>query len=258
MNYWGKKKIGLVLSGGGARGFFHMGVIKGLQEMGIEINEIVGTSIGAVIGTIYAADPKIDFEKAANEIDFIKLIKALALGTKINSSASLENFLKSYIKKDNFEELKIPLKFNATDINKKEEIIFKKGSIFPGLLASISIPGVFSPLKYQEKYLIDGGIINNVPASLINESNKIIISDITGPIKLVNEKTQGIDVLYSSIAFMQQKLSLEKIKNIKNKKIIYLNLEDNKTFILDFRKSNYKSLIDLGYKSVMDKKREIV
>ena len=254
---FGKNKIGLVLGGGGARGFFHMGVIKGLQEMDIEIEEIAGTSIGAVVGLMYATDPKIDFEKIAGELNFIRLIQKIAWGINLkNPNGMIEKFLRNYIKVDNFKDLKIKTRFNASDINNKKEIIFEKGKIFPGLIASISIPGVFPPMEYGDKYLVDGGVVNNIPITLIKKPKKVLVSDITGPIKKVNKKSLPTDVLYSSIAIMQQKISLEKAKNL-NKKIIYLNL-DNKTFILDFRKKNYQFLIDMGYQSVMDIKNQLL
>lgn len=251
------QKIGLVLSGGGARGFFHMGVIKGLQELGIKINEISGTSIGAVIGLMYAADPEIDFEKAINELEFFKLIKLMAFGIKTNPGNVLETILKNYIKADNFEELKIKMRFNASDMDNNREVVFEKGKIFPGLIGSISIPGIFPPLKYQDSFLVDGGVMNNIPITLIKDSNKILVSDITGPIKKNNEKILAADVLYSSIAMMQRNISFLKAKDL-NKKIVYLNLEDNKTFILDFRKKNYQYLIDLGYRSIIERKKEIL
>lgn len=251
-----RNKIGLVLGGGGARGFFHMGVIKGLQEMGVKINEISGTSIGAVIGLMYAADPRIDFEKVASELVFFKLVQEMVLGGVKKSDGVLEKFLKSHIKANDFDELKIKTRFNATDINNNQEVIFEKGRIFPGVMASISIPGVFPPLKYHDRFLVDGGVINNIPITLIKNSNKILISDITGPIKKVNEKSLGADILYSSFAMLQRSNSLQKARDI-NKKIIYLTLDDDKTFILDFRKKNYQYLIDLGYKSVMERRREI-
>lgn len=241
-----KKTIGLVLGGGGVRGFFHMGVIKGIQEIGMKIEEISGTSIGAIIGLMYAANPQIDFEKITTDLDFLKLIQAIVLGMNKNSYQVMEKFLTNYIGVKNFEELKIKMKFNATDMNNNEEIIFEEGEIFPGLMASISIPGVFPPLKIGERFLVDGGVINNVPVNLIKGANKIIISDITGPIKKVDEKSLGLDVLYSSVATMQKNISWQKMEKIK-KKIIYLNLDDDKTFILDFRKKNYQYLIDLGY-----------
>jgi len=245
-----KKTIGLVLGGGGVRGFFHMGVIKGIQKMGIEIEEISGTSIGAIIGLMYAANPKLDFEKITDDLNFLKLIQALVLGMNKNSYQVMEKFLADYIGVKNFEELKIRMRFNAADMNNNQEIIFEEGKIFPGLMASISIPGVFPPLKIGERFLVDGGVINNIPVNLIKEANKIIVSDITGPIKKVDEKSLGLDVLYSSVATMQKNIGLQKMEKIK-KKIIYLNLDDDKTFILDFRKKNYQYLIDLGYKSFL-------
>jgi len=251
-----KKKIGLVLGGGGARGFFHMGVIKGLQELGVKVDEVVGTSIGAIVGVIYAANPNIDFEKMAMEIDFLEFIQAIALGKSKNSAKNVENILNNYVKVKTFNDLKIKCRFNATDINERNEVVFETGEIFPGLIASISIPGVFNPLNYEGKYLVDGGVVNNIPITLIKKSKNILVSDITGPIKKVDEKTSAAEVLYSSIAVMQQKISLEKAKNIK-RKMIFLNLEDDQTFILDFRKKNYQYLIDLGYNSVMKIKNKL-
>lgn len=259
-----RNKIGLVLGGGGARGFFHMGVIKGLQEMGIKINEISGTSIGAIVGLMYAANPKIDFEKEVNELNFSKLIQSVIfdktlrpVGTSLDREAILEKFLKNYIKADHFDDLKIKMRFNATDINNNEEIIFEKGKIFPGVMASISIPGVFPPLKYHDKFLVDGGVVNNVPASLIKKAKKIIISDISMPTKNITEKSSITDVLMTTIGVMQRTNSLVRTKQLKRKKIIYLNSVENKAFVLDFRKKNYQYLIDLGYKSVMERKKEI-
>lgn len=254
MSLFFKKSIGLVLGGGGVRGFFHMGVIKALQELNVKVDQISGTSIGAIVGAIYAADPNVNFEKIIKEIDYMKLTKMIITSGRDGFGAVVENFLKNYIKVENFSDLKIPLVFNAADVNQKQEIIFDKGKIFPGLIASMSIPGVFPPTKFGDNFLIDGGVVNNVPISLLKPTFKVIISDITGPIKEINEKTAPIDSLYSSFAFMQQKMSLQKIKDFKTNKIIYLNLDDDKTFILDFRKKNYQQLIDLGYKSVMEKK----
>lgn len=252
-----KNKIGLVLGGGGARGFFHMGVIKGLQELGVEINEISGTSIGSVVGLMYASNPDIDFEKVASELDFLKLVRTMVLGMGKKTDGALEKFLKSHVKAENFDELKIQARFNASDINNNREVIFEKGKIFPGLIASISIPGVFPPIKYEDTFLVDGGIMNNIPIPLIKKSNKLIVSDITGPIKKVTQKSAATDILYSSFALMQRSNSLQKAGEI-DKKIIYLTLDDNKTFILDFRKKNYQYLIDLGYQAVMARRKEIL
>lgn len=257
MIFFRNKKIGLVLGGGGVRGFFHMGLVAGLQNQGIEINEITGTSIGAIVALIYASNPKNDFKKITQELDFFKLMKILVGGMGKNSEKEIEKFLKNYIKVENFEELKIKTRINATDINERKEVVFDKGKIFPAVIASMSIPGVFPPLKYQEKYLVDGGISNNVPIDLIEESDRIIVSDISGPIKKVDEETLSADILYSAFAIMQQNLSWEKAKKMKNKKIIRIDLNDDKTFILDFRKNNYQYLFDMGYAAVDNIKNKL-
>ncbi|MCW1949365.1 MAG: patatin-like phospholipase family protein [Candidatus Shapirobacteria bacterium] len=255
INWQKNKNVGLVLGGGGARGFFHMGVITAIQDLEIKIKEISGTSIGAIIGLIYAANPEINFKKIMEELDFFELVRAMVMGTKNNKE--IEKFLKKYIGVDSFEKLKIKIRINATDINNQKEIVFDEGNIYPGLIASMSIPGVFSPLKYKNNFLIDGGISNNIPITLIEKSKKIIVSDISGPIKKIDEKTLATDVLYTAFAVMQQSLAWEKAKNMKNKKIIRIKLDDEETFILDFRKKNYEYLFDLGYKTLMEVKNKL-
>lgn len=257
MKFFKNKKIGLVLGGGGVRGFFHMGLINGLQKQKIRIDEITGTSIGAIVGLIYASNPENDFKKITQEMDFFKLMKAFVGGMNKNNSKEIESFLRSYIRAENFEDLKIKTKINATDINGRKEVVFDKGKIFPAVIASMSVPGVFPPLKYQEKYLVDGGISNNIPIDLIEEPDTIIVSDISGPIKKVDEKSISTDVLYSAFAIMQQNLSWEKAKKMKDKKIIRVDLNDDKTFILDFRKNNYEYLFDMGYTAAGDIKNKL-
>lgn len=234
-----KKSVGLVLGGGGARGFFHIGVIKAIKEKGIKIDSIAGTSIGAIVGIIYAANPEIDFEKLVDELDYFQITKGV------------EGALRNYIMTKNFNELKIPCCFNATDINKKEEVVFCKGEIFPGLLATIAIPGIFPPVKIEEQYLVDGGVINNLPVSLIKNTDKLIVSDITGPIKKINQKSLPMEVLYSSVAMMQYQIGREELAKTVKQEITYLNLEDEEIFILDIRKKNFKGLIELGYQAMM-------
>lgn len=256
-----KNTIGLVLGGGGARGFFHIGVIKALQELDITISEISGTSIGALIGAIYATNPNVDLEKIAKELNFFKITKMIASHLDRSPISKLEDKLKEYITIDNFSEFKIPLTFNAVDINHRHEIVFNHGNIFPGLIASISIPGVLSPVGYKDNFLVDGGILNNIPLVHLKRSNKFIISDISGPIKTVNNTTNNLDVLYASIAVMQRNNSLNTAqaqKIIKKSKPVFLTLTDNKTFILDFRKKNFKTLINLGYETTMANKEKLL
>ena len=254
MGLFFRKKIGLVLGGGGVRGFFHMGVIKALQELGVKVDMIAGTSIGAVVGAAYAADPKIDFEKISSEVDFVKITKLLAMSNRKNFAENTELFLKNYIKAENFNDLKIPLVFNAADINEKKEVVFNKGKLFPALIASMAVPGAFPPVLVDDKFLVDGGVVDSIPISLLNPMKKIIISDITAPVPKIDEKSSTLSILSASLAFMQQSMSMDKIKDIKDKKLIYLKLRGKSLFLLDFRKKNYQELIDLGYKAMMENK----
>lgn len=246
-----QKSIGLVLGGGGARGFFHVGVIKAIQELGLKIAKISATSIGAVIGAIYATDPQTDLEKLALKLDYLQILKTMAFKTKDSSTRGIEPLLKSFIPATNFSQLKIPFSFNATNINQKEEVVFNQGPLFPGLLAAISVPGVFPPVQIGDRFLVDGGLINNVPVSLAKDTDELIISDITGPIKKVDHHTSVINLLYSSIAFMQLRIAQEEIKKVTSPSITYLNLDNDRIYIFDFRKKNYQILIDLGYKAMM-------
>jgi NTE family protein len=252
MWFFGKKTVGLGLGGGGARGFFHMGVVKAIQEKGIKIDKIAGTSIGAVVGAMYAANPDIDFEKIAAELDYFKILKTIGFGLKDGSGKGIEALLKSLLPVTDFSELKIPFGFTTTDINRKKEVVFNQGPLFPGLLATVSIPGIFPPVKVDENYLVDGGVLNNVPVSLVSSTNKLIVSDITGSIKAVDDKSKSFDVIYSSISLMQYHGVEEDMRRIKNQKVTYLHLKDNDTFMLDFRKKNYQKLIDLGYRAMME------
>ena len=125
-------KIGLVLGGGGARGFFHIGVIKGLQKLKIKITEISGTSIGSVIGAMWAVNPDMDIEKVIKDVDFREIIRFIAWESKNKNPKKLKKYIKRFVHADTFEELKIKLKISTTDINNREEVVFDKGALFPG------------------------------------------------------------------------------------------------------------------------------
>jgi NTE family protein len=250
-------KVGLVLGGGGARGFFHIGVIKGLQDFKINVDEIAGTSIGAIIGAMWASNPNVNFDDATRQIDLGEIIQVMIHGERDGNPDEMINYIKRFVVAKCFEDLKIKLKFNATDINGREEVIFKNGDLFPGLLASMAVPGIVKPIEYQGKFLVDGGIINNLPVTLIEDASTIIISDITGPIKKIDGRTSRADVLSSSVVFLQQEIALKNLKEVSGKKVVYLKLDDDEISILDHKQENFQKLIYLGYKAVMEHQKEL-
>lgn len=159
-------KVSLVLSGGGARGIAHIGVIEELEKQGFEIFSVAGTSMGALVGGIYALNKMDEFKawvcsldklKVFNLIDFSFSQQGLVKGDK------LLNKMKEFITDKNIEELSIHYAAVAADIINKEEVVFRSGSVYNAIRASIAIPTVFTPYKTANGLLVDGGIINNLP-----------------------------------------------------------------------------------------------
>ncbi len=186
------KKYGLVLSVGAAQGLAHIGVIKVLREQGFIFDVVTGSSMGALIGACYAKDGDIlkvertildiDVKQMSGLIDpkFSVLSKGLISGDKV------KEFLKSIIGDIEFKDLKIPLAVVATDINTGEEVVFSEGSVVEAVRASISMPGVFVPVKINDRYLTDGGSVNPLPVDLAKKmgAEYIIVSNIVpSPIK---------------------------------------------------------------------------
>ncbi len=247
------KKIGLVLGGGGAKGFFHIGVLKALKEKNIKIEEVSGTSIGAIIGAIYCSNPHIDFNAILGELNLLKILSNIEISDK-KTVDNLVVFLKTFIKADNFSDLKVPLSFNATDINTGEEIIFRNGPIFPALISSMAIPGIFPPVEINGRYLSDGGILDNTPIKLIKKNRYILLSNLDMSLSKI-DRNDRISVLKNTIKIMQRKESIEDIqyfRNMKRIKLLSLN-PDIKINSLDFRKKNYRELINYGYQLTFEK-----
>jgi NTE family protein len=157
-------KIGYVLSGGGARGFAHLGVLKLLEELGIKPYAIAGTSAGAIAGALYAAG-----KKPEEILQMMKNNKYFGWSNiawnkeGIFSMDVLEEMLKEVIPNNNFDALPVKLFVAATDLIKGEAVIFSKGRLYEAIIASASIPVVFQPIKIGNKQLVDGGILNNFP-----------------------------------------------------------------------------------------------
>jgi len=172
-----RKKVGLALSGGGARGLAHIGVLKILEKNKIPIDFIAGTSMGAFIGAMYSAGPNIkklekDFldEPWKKSFDYnILPTQGLIKGDKI------EKWLATKIGDIDFKDLRIPLFVTAFDLKSKREVIFSKGNVTEAVRASISIPGVFVPLENNGRWLVDGEIIDPIPSEILTKAGAEII-----------------------------------------------------------------------------------
>jgi len=166
-------KVGLALGSGAALGMAHIGVIKALREADIPIDMIAGTSMGALVGACYAADGQIeDLEELALTANLRKITHLLDPNFTLIRAGFLhgkrvEGFLKPIIGDRDVNQCKIPFAAVATDIHSAQQVVITQGSLIKAVRASISIPGVFVPVNYDGRYLVDGGAINPVPADVV-------------------------------------------------------------------------------------------
>jgi len=169
-----KPKLGVALSGGGARGITHIGVLKALAAHNIKIDYLAGTSMGGVIAAALAAgnSPE-DIEKVAlsfkNTRELLKLVDPGIPGAGIFQGEQLLKFFTKYFGDLRFDQLEIPLGLVAVDIKKGEEIHILEGSINRALRATVSVPGLIAPVDDGEQRLVDGGLLNNLPVDLAYE-----------------------------------------------------------------------------------------
>jgi NTE family protein len=199
-----KTKVHLVLASGGARGVAHIGVIERLEEEGYEIVEISGCSMGAVIGGLYAAGElgkykewllKLQRADVFRLLDFTFAKHGFLKGEKVFSTIT------DLIEPRNIEDLKIPFCAVATDLNTGEEVIFKKGDLYHALRASISIPGIFTPVNVSNStaLLVDGGVVNPLPLNQVHRSENGIIVAVNinskgqKPKIMIKEKEKDLD-----------------------------------------------------------------
>lgn len=166
-------KIGLALGGGGARGLAHVGVLKVLDREGIPISHVAGTSMGGIIGAMFAAGlPVSEIEKAAlglrKPLKQISLIDFNLIGKGLLRGTRLYRWLASYLGQElTFADLHIPLAMMAVDLNSGREVVLWQGKVVDAIRATISVPGVFEPVKRDDLLLADGGILNNVPVDTV-------------------------------------------------------------------------------------------
>ena len=181
--------IGLVLSGGGARGAAHIGVIKALEEYGIFATHISGASAGAIVGALYAAG--VHWSEILTFFKTIPLFHAKRFARKKPGFLNSENFyddLKTYLPKDRFEDLKKPLFIPAANIIDGTSTIFSEGPLIKPIIASASFPGVFTPTEIDGNFYVDGGTLNNFPVEPLKNKCDKIIGVCVNPLKSVSMK----------------------------------------------------------------------
>ncbi|MBP3943974.1 patatin-like phospholipase family protein [Sphingobacteriaceae bacterium WQ 2009] len=166
-------KVSLVLGSGGARGLVHIGVIQELEKQGYQIDEVVGSSIGALVGGMYASGHLNEFEVWVREIskreiynfmDFTWQTSGVMKGVRVFEA------LKSLIPDMNLEDMPIPFKAIATDLHEEADVVFDRGSFYEAVRSSVAIPGVFTAVTKDSAVLVDGGVLNPLPLSHVDRS----------------------------------------------------------------------------------------
>lgn len=226
-------RIGLALGAGGAKGLAHIVILETLDEMGVQPHSISGSSMGAIIGALYASGlsgkairqfignlvvagnetlPEALFRKDLLKwIDFID--PELGSGGLIDGEHFIR-YLHTAIRGSDFGDLKIPLKVVTADFWKREQVVIESGQLLPALKASMAIPGLFVPVTMDGRVLVDGGTVNPVPYDLLIDDCDITIAvDVIGSSP---DETQTVpsffDAIFSSVHIMQQTILNEKMK----------------------------------------------
>lgn len=179
------KDIALVLSSGGARGLAHIGAIEELELHGYHISSIAGCSMGALIGGVYAAGKLNEFREWMKTIDRKKMLGLIDFSLSLNhivKGTRIIEAIMEFVPDVNIENLPIPYCAIATDLKAGREVMFRKGSLFKAIRASISLPSFYEPVTLNDMILIDGGIINPLPLNRVKrQSGDILVGvDVSG------------------------------------------------------------------------------
>ncbi len=181
--------LGLVLSGGGARGIAHVGVIDALRSHGLQPDFIAGSSSGAVVGALAAAghdtETMLEFFQKASPFRFSALTVHKA---GILDTAKLVESFRAYFPEDSFEALEIRLFITATDILNARLCIFESGPLIPAILASCSVPMVFTPTEIDGRWYVDGGVLNNFPIEPLRGRCDVVVGHYASPLRQLQPK----------------------------------------------------------------------
>ncbi len=206
------KKIGLVLSGGGARGIAHLGVIKALEEFEITPSIISGTSAGAIVAAFYSAgyNPEQIVEIALHG-KFFNMSNLMLKKSGLFNMQTFENIYKQHFKHNLIEKLPIPIIIAATDIVKGKIKYFSSGNLSKALMASSCIPLVFEPVKINNNIYLDGGILNNLPVEPVLDKCDFIIGVHTNEMSIKAENLKIKNMLDRSFHLAMSKTVYDKV-----------------------------------------------
>lgn len=238
------RKIGLALSGGGIKGLCHAGALKALEEYGINPDIISGVSAGSIVGALYCDgySPE-EIGSFFQHVSLRQMTKFEMHGGFFNIN-EFEKFLEKKLRAETFEDLKIPLKVIATDLDKGRSVTFSKGRLLDKVIASSSVPVLFAPKEIDGVKYVDGGVLKNFPVSTIREDCDMLIGINASPMVAQEYKLGIMSVAMRSYHFMM-KANILHDKEICDVLIEPIDMGNYDTF--DVGKSN--EIFDVGYTS---------
>jgi NTE family protein len=240
-------KIALVLGGGAAKGFAHVGVIRVLEQEKIPISMVVGTSVGSVIGSLYAANPdSFQLEWIAFKIERNDIFDFSIVYSKLGpvQGVKLESFIDQNIKVKRVEETKIPFYPVATDLNTGETVTLEKGSLARAVHASAAIPGIFVPVQFGSRTLVDGGVTDNVACDIARAKGADIVIAVNLSKDVKNYQMDSlVDIMAQSISIMMNRATRGKF----SPEDVLIEPDTKGISMFDF--SQKKQLMEEGIKS---------
>jgi len=243
-------KVALVLGGGASKGFAHVGVIRVLEQEKIPIHMIVATSVGSLIGALYASNPdSFQLEWAASKIERGDILDFSIVASKLGpvQGTKLEAFVEQNTKARRVEDTRVPFYPVATDLNTGETVTLEKGALAKAVHASLAIPGIFVPVMFGNRMLVDGGVTDNVACDIARSKGAdiIIAVNLQRDIK-DNDIESAIDVIAQSINIMMHENNKTKVRQAD----ILIEPDTKGVSMFDF--SQKKLLIEEGIKATQN------
>lgn len=248
----------MALSGGGARGLAHIGVLKVLEQEGIPIDFLAGTSMGGIVAAAYAAGLSAKFmEKEALRMakprHLVELIdRSLPTKPGLFKGQRVQRYLVEQLGDITFDDLRVPLALVAVDLESGEEVILRSGSVVEALRVTISLPGVFAPFRLEGRLLVDGGVLNNLPADVVRHMGaEVVVAvdvslEVEGLPRLLEAEKRRlpltqlpliIETLRRTVAIMENRLTAQKLAKAKPEVLIRPALSEEITVLGSFTRA---------------------
>ena len=242
------KKLGLALSGGGAKGIAHIGVLQALEDTNLKISYISGTSVGAIIASLFAFEVELDeIGRFAKSLSISKISKFKPSRSGIFNNDNLRGLLREFLGCSQIEDAILPLSIIATNINSGAKVVLDHGDVCDAVCASSAIPGIFAPVQISGTPLVDGGLVQNLPVDVLREmgANFCIGSDLSSSYRF-SQVTNIVDVIRNSFGIMVYYKDYSQIESCDL--LISMELGD---FGLNDNSDKFDELVAIGYESTI-------